>query len=74
MRHAIKTGLFPKSTEYWNSKLSEFDIKQIVEMNKNGTKGYVIANHFAVSKSTVSEILSGKRHKSLTGSELVLKQ
>jgi len=70
--HAIKNGFFPKSTEYWNSKLTELDILEIFRLKKEGWKQYVIAKKFSVSKSTISEVVNRKRHK-LTGNELQIK-
>lgn len=65
IRHAMDNQLFPKSTEYWNSKLSELDVLEILRQHRDGSKGYIIAMKMQVSKSTISEIISGKRHKHL---------
>lgn len=72
IRHAINSGLFLESTEYWSSKLSVDQISQIRNLSKQGVKGVVLAKMFAVSKSTISEIKNRKRHKRLTGEELTL--
>ncbi len=73
IRHAIASGLFPKTTNYWNSKLTESGIQEILKLKKQGVKQYIIANRLKVSKSTVSEVITGKRHKALTLTELTLK-
>jgi hypothetical protein len=74
--HAHQTGLKKNGNELWNGKFSKEEIIKIKELKKNGIPQYKIAEIMRVSKSTISEILTGKRYKyfALTNEELTLKQ
>lgn len=73
--HAHKTGLKKNGNELWNGKFSKSDIIKIIEMKRNGVLQYKIAETMGTTKSTISDILNGKRYKhfALTCEELTLK-
>ena len=76
--HAHKTGLKPNGNKLWNGKFSEDDIIKIKLLKDEGVLQYKIAELFNTTKSTISEILSGKRYRyqnlyyALTGQELTI--
>lgn len=76
--HAHLNNLKPNGDKLWNGKFSEKDIKLIFELDKKGVKRFLIAEKMNCSKSTISDILNGKRYKNLyfalTGEELTIKQ
>lgn len=77
IRHAINSSLFPKTTEYWSSKLKEQQIRMIIKLSENGHSGVELAKKYKVSRSTISQIKNRKRHKkiiAITGEELTIKQ
>jgi hypothetical protein len=47
--------------------LTPTQVRDLVEMRRNGATGKQCAEHFGILKSTVSEILSGKIYSDLTG-------
>jgi len=61
--HAHKNKLKPNGNLLWNSKFSKSQIKDIFSMDSNGVKRYIIANSMNCSKSTIIDILNGKRYK-----------
>ena len=64
--HAHQSGLKSNGNDLWNGRFSKEDIEYIFDLNKEGKKQIWIANHMNCSKSTISEILSGKRYKTYT--------
>lgn len=64
--HAHKTGLKQNGNKLWNGKFSKEDIELIKWYDGEGMKGVDIAKLFECSKSTISEILNGKRYKTYT--------
>ncbi len=73
--HAHKTGLKNNGNQLWNGKFSEEQINEIFNLKETGMKQYLIAEKMNVTKSTICEILSGKRYKyALTGQELEIKK
>ena len=73
-KHAHKIGLKKNGNELWNGKFSKENIDTIKKMDLQGVKRKDIAIHFNCSKSTISDILNGKRYLyfALTGEELTL--
>lgn len=73
--HAHLLGLKKHGNELWNGKFSGNDLDKIRKMDLLGIKRYLIAREMGCSKSTISDILNGKRYKyhSLTGEELTIK-
>jgi len=61
--HAHKTKLKPNGDLLWNSKFTKQQVKDIFIMDSNGIKRYIIAISMNCSKSTISDILNGKRYK-----------
>lgn len=61
--HAHLNGLKPNGNTLWNGKFSKEDLKKITELDKSGLKRYLIAKEMKCSKSTISDILNGKRYK-----------
>lgn len=61
--HAHKIGLKSNGNKLWNGKFSPSDIERIKSMRKIGWKINDIAKEMSTTKSTISEILSGKRYK-----------
>jgi len=74
--HAHKTGLKPNGKDLWNGKFDTYQIKLMNRMDQSGVKRYEIAEKFGCSKSTISDILNGKRYKyhALTCQELTIKE
>lgn len=72
--HAHKNGLKKNGNNLWNGKFSKEDLDKIKELDKSGVKRYLIAEKMNCSKSTISDILNGKRYLyfALTGTELTL--
>ena len=70
--HAHKNGLKGNGNELWNGKFNTDQIRVMKRMDEAGVKRFEIAEKFGCSKSTISEILNGKRYKyfALTGEEL----
>jgi len=60
--HAHKTGLKSNGINLWNAKFNNNDIKKIFELDKT-TKRKDIALEMKCCKSTISDILNGKRYK-----------
>lgn len=63
--HAYRTGLKASGSEFYNAKLSECDVKEILLGGKSGTY-QSIADKYGVSKATIRDILIGKTWKSLS--------
>lgn len=61
--HAHITGLKSNGNNLWNGKFSLNDLRKIFRLDKNGMKRYLIAKEMNCSKSTISDILNGKRYK-----------
>ena len=61
--HAHLNNLKPNGNKLWNGKFSEKDIKLIFELDKKGVKRFLIAKRMNCSKSTISDILNGKRYE-----------
>jgi len=74
-KHAHRIGLKKNGNKLWNGKFSQEDINSIKKMDLEGVKRKDIAIHFNCSKSTISDILNGKRYLYfiLTGEELTIK-
>jgi len=60
--HAHKTGLKGNGDKLWNGKFSINDLLKIKELSESGIKRYIIAKEMNCSKSTISDILNGKRY------------
>jgi predicted P-loop ATPase len=60
--HAHKNGLKPNGELLWNSKFNKSQINEIFKLDKEGMKRYLIAKKMGCSKSTISDILNGKRY------------
>lgn len=69
--HAIESGLCNSGEQCYNAKFTERDINRMRFLDKHIAR-YKIAQRMGCSKSTVSDILNGKRYKhfALTGTEL----
>ena len=63
--HAYRTGLKASGSEFYNSKLSEDDVKEILICGKYGTY-QSIADKYGVSKATIRDIFVGRTWKSLS--------
>jgi len=61
--HAHKIGLKANGNQLWNGRFSKEDIKYIKDLKKEGKKQNWIAEHMNTTKSTISEIINGKRYK-----------
>ena len=61
--HAHKTGLKPNGDKLWNAKFSKEDIIKIKKLKECGLRQNNIAILMNTTKSTISEIISGKRYK-----------
>lgn len=61
--HAHKNGLKKNGNKVWNGKFSKNDIHIIKEMYNSGIKQIEISKKMNVCKSTICEILQGKRYK-----------
>ena len=61
--HAHKIGLKPNGDKLWNAKFSKEDIIKIKKLKECGLKQIDIAKLMNTTKSTISEIISGKRYK-----------
>ena len=61
--HAHKNNLKKNGNELWNGKFSKEQINEIKNLKKIGMAQYKIAEKMGASKSTISEILNGKRYK-----------
>lgn len=61
--HAHRTKLKSNGNLLWNGKFSKQQILDIFLMDKNGMKRYIIADKMKCSKSTITDILNGKRYK-----------
>lgn len=74
-KHAHRIGLKPIGNKLWNGKFSKEDIDLMKWYDDEGMKRKDIAKLFDCSKSTVSDILNGKRYLyfALTGEELEIK-
>jgi len=71
--HAHRIGLKQNGDKLYNAKFSPKQLNEIFEMSKIGKKRYLIAEEMGCAKSTISDILNGKRYKfALTGTELTL--
>lgn len=64
--HAHINNLKPNGNKTWNGKFSKKDVKLIFDMDKNKIKRYIIAQKMNCSKSTISDILNGKRYQTYT--------
>lgn len=75
-KHAHRIGLKGNGSQLYNAKFNSNDIKKMIEMDKDGVKRTEIALFFNCAKSTISDILNGKRYQnlyfSLTRKELEL--
>lgn len=61
--HAHLNGLKPNGNSLWNGKFVKQDLNKIKELESLGMKRYLIAKEMKCSKSTISDILNGKRYK-----------
>lgn len=61
--HAYKTGLKRSGNDLWNGKFSKDDIEVIKNLKTKGVLQYKIAEIMDTTKSTISEILNGKRYR-----------
>lgn len=60
MRHAKETGLMPHGERAGGAKLTEQDVRQIVELKASGTTIREIGKRFNVAHSVVQKIVSGR--------------
>ena len=59
IRHAHASGLITKTfgEKHWNAKLSDAQVEEMAEMERQNTRHWVIAERFGLRKETVSSIL-----------------
>jgi hypothetical protein len=60
--HAHKMGLKANGDKLWNGKFNKEDINKINKMDMDHIKRYKIAEIMGCAKSTISDILNGKRY------------
>ena len=64
--HATRTLHKRSGANHWNSRLKESDVLQILSLRKSGLTHEQIAKAFSVSRTTISEILLGKKWQHLS--------
>jgi hypothetical protein len=60
---AIHHGTWPIGEKHWNSKLTDQDVSEILDLCRQGVSLRSIARLYAVDKSTIRRIVNGERWK-----------